>query len=562
MKGKTGVCVWIWLICGSALLFGQRHLGHVATNSGGPLLPEQAAYDVVAYDVSLTVDPKLKQIQGTTVVSVRVVHPLEWLVLDLDPNLKLAETHWLDGKNQTSPAKVQRRDKRLWIHTIPVAQPGDLLRISISYGGVPREAPAPPWIGGFTWAETASGEPWISTTTQFDGSDIWFPCKDHPSDEPEKVDLRIRVPKPLVVATNGILQQTIDHQDKSRTYHWQVKNPVNNYGLALNIAPYKTIEGQYQSVGGQTVPITFWVLPEFFEQGSVLFPQFAEHLAFYEKFLGPYPFRNEKYGIAHTPHLGMEHQTIIAYGANFENNAFGYDTLHHHELGHEWWGNLVTALDWRDFWIHEGFCSYMQALYAETLKGETGYHAHFKGVRERVRNNIALAPRESKSVMEMYFVAPDFTQSDGDIYTKGSLILHALRFLIGKDLFLKSLRKMAYPTPDHEMRQDGSQCRFVTTDEYLKLVEDLSGMELGWFFEIYLRQPHLPELVVKREGPQLNLTWKTPSNMPFPMPIEVEINGELRRIPMKNGRAKIMVPEDSQWMVDPKNWVFKKQATE
>ena len=366
------------------------------------------------------------------------------------------------------------------------------------------------------------------------------------------------MPEPLVAASNGRLRGVDDNEDGTRTYHWFVSTPINNYGVALNVAPYRTIEGSYQSITGEEIPITYWVLPENYKKGLELFRQFAEHLAFYEEYLGPYPFRADKYGVAETPHLGMEHQTIIAYGNEYQNNAYGYDGLHHHELGHEWWGNLVTALDWRDFWIHEGFCSYMQALYNETLHGIAAYHEALYRTRPNIRNMQTVAPRESRTEGQMYLLGPDYVESDGDIYNKGKWILHTLRYLIGDNAFFRALRRMAYPDPAMEHITDGRQTRFATTDDFLLIAENESGMELDWFFEVYLRQPKLPRLVTERNDDALTLAWQVPHDLPFPMPVEVQIGDEMRRVEM-NGEPVTLPATEMMGapIIDPDHWILK-----
>ena len=555
---------WIFTSCMTLLLLmaagvsAQRELGARPTDSGGPLMPEQAAYDVKSYDLALRVNPGDKSIKGTLTTEARIVHPTEWFVLDLDEPLTVESVYTPLGNGQNEPLEFERRGGKIWI-TFPLTkQPGEAIKVSVDYGGKPRVAPRPPWVGGFIWSKTATGEPWIATAIQMDGADLWWPCKDHPSDEPDSMALHITVPEPLICATNGRLQNVVKNNDGTRTFNWLISTSFNNYSVALNIAPYRTIEGQFKSMTGETIPITFWVLPQDYEKGQQLFPQIAQHLSFFEKYLGPYPFSAEKIGVAQTPHLGMEHSTITAYGANFKNNPYGFDSLLFHELGHDWWANLVTASDWRDFWLHEGFQSFMDALYAGEMKGEEGYMRYVAGLRGGIRNKQAVAPREARTAMQIYMTAPDYLNSDGDIYGKGALILHTLRYLIGDEAFFKSLRRMAYPDPKMEGAKDGRQFRFATTDDFRHIAEQASGMKLDWFFDIYLRQPALPRLIKETKGKALVLRWDAPGGLKFPMPVEVQVGGQMRRVEMnQEGGATIPFEAGQMPVVDPKNRILK-----
>ncbi len=538
----------------------QRQLGHRPTESGGALLPEQAAYDVIWYDLDVTVLPQTRAIRGVLTVFARIVQPIEWFVQHLDTVFTVDSVIALreDARAERAAALSYRHTAgQLWSHLGHTRQPGQRVMLQINYHGRPRTAPAPPWVGGFTWAKTAGGENWIATSVQTDGADLWWPCKDHPSDEPDSMRIHITVPRPLVAVANGKFRGREAHPDSTWTYHWFVSTPINNYGVALNIAPYRTVDTTYQSISGTTIPVTFWALPESYEKARALMPQILEHLAWYEQLLGPYPFRKDKYGVAQTPFLGMEHQSIIAYGAHFRDEPHGYDILHHHELGHEWWGNMVTALDWRDFWLHEGLCSYMHPLYLEHKFGRAAYHNALAATRPRLRNRMALAPREARTTREMYFLPPDYTESEGDIFNKGVWVLHTLRYLIGDPAFFQALRRMAYPERAMEKISDGGQCRFATTDDLLWIAETVSGRDLDWFFEVYVRQPHLPRLEVHRTGDLLALSWQTPGNLPFPMPVDVEIGGQTERIELTNGRALITIPAQTEYRIDPQGWILK-----
>lgn len=555
MRKSLGILLLVCSILFSLPLDAQRYLGHSPTSSGGPLSPEQAGYDVQFYDLSLEVLPDEKSIKGTLTVYASILHPLEWFVLDLDTFLTVSAVQE-KGNENPAPLRYEQKEGKIWIHLTRTRQPGEAISLAVTYGGKPRVAPRPPWVGGFTWTETADGDPWIATSNQSDGADLWWPCKDHPSDEPDSMALNITVPQPLIVASNGRLREVRKNENNTRTYRWFVSTPINNYGVALNIAPYRTIEGNYQSIAGENIPVTYWVLPENYEKGKVLFKQILEHLAFFENLCGPYPFRADKYGVAETPFLGMEHQTIIAYGADYSNAPFGYDILHHHELGHEWWGNLVTALDWRDFWLHEGFCSYMHPLYVEHLHGRESYLQALAGSRQRMRNERPVAPRVSETTIQRYFVPPKYEESDGDVFNKGVWVLHTLRYLLGEEIFFKSIRRFAYPTEAMEALTDGSQCRFATTDDYLMLVEDLSGKKLDWYFEVYLRQPALPKLLVSEEADKLSLRWEAPENLPFSLPVEVSIDNQVTRVDMTDGQGSIPWQPGTDYKIDPNSWVL------
>ena len=514
---------------------------------------EQAVFDVQSYDITLNVDPKTKSISGTTVMTAKTVIPTNVIVLDLDTTYTISKL--TDG---ASDLKYQRSEGKIWIWFPMTKQVGEEIKTSITYSGTPRIAPNPPWIGGFMWKKTADGSDWISVALQNDGADLLFPCKDHPSDKPATSAMHITVPDPLIATGPGKLESVKKNSGGTSTYNWRMTNPIANYSLVFNAAPYKLIEDKYKSVSGDTLPIVFYVLPESYAKAPSLIAEQKKYLAFYEKYLGPYPFRTQKVGIVETPHLGMEHSTNIAYGNQFKYDADGTDWLLLHEFGHEWWANLVTASDWRDFWIHEGFQSYMDTLYQEHIHGHEAYLAAMKKRMPQTRNMQSVAPREAKIAYQVYMTAPDYLKSDGDIYTKGALILHTLRYLLGDKAFFNALHHMAYPTKQMETYTDGRQERLVNTDDFLTIAEADSGMKLDWFFELYLRQPKLPKLVSEISGNTLNLRWETPNNMPFHMPVDVEINGKMLRVPMPNGKGTLNFPNGKP-VIDPKGWVLKTQ---
>jgi aminopeptidase N len=556
---RTGLVLFV-IFASVISITAQRELGVRPTETGGPLMFEQAVYDVQSYDVRLNVVPSSRSISGVTTMMARTVIPTNVIVLDLDTPYKIENIS--DG---TRDLKYERRGGKIWIWFPQSKQVGQEIKTVISYAGTPREAPRPPWVGGFMWAKTPSGADWISVALQNDGADLMFPCKDHPSDKPATATMHITVPDPLVATGPGKLEGVTKNASGTSTYNWRMTNPIANYSIVFNAAPYKTVEDKYRSISGDTMPIIFYVLPEDADKAPKLIAEQKKYLAFYEKYLGPYPFRSQKVGIVETPHLGMEHSTDIAYGNQFKFDADGTDWLLLHEFGHEWWANLVTAADWKDFWIHEGFQSYMDTLYQEYLHGQDAYVKAMAVRAKNFRNMQPVAPREAKIAYQVYMAEPDYLKSDGDIYGKGAYFLHTLRYLIGDKAFFSALHHMAYPTKEMETYTDGRQERLVTTDDFLTIAEQDSGMKLDWLFEIYLRQPKLPKLTSTMpidclstdNTCKLDLKWETPNGLPFPMPVDVEFGGKSHRVAMPNVSGSISVPANTKYEIDPKGWVLK-----
>lgn len=523
----------------------QENAGRNA--SGGELSPEQACFDVQHYELRIEVDPAGRRIAGRLAMRADATAAARRIALDLDAALAATAVTW-DG----TAATFARQGHRLWIDAPAELAPGTSFTVAVDYGGVPRTAPRPPWEGGFTWAETKDGKPWIATSCQGEGADLWWPCKDHPSDKPAGMDLFVTVPKGLVVASNGTQQGKPATSGGKSTFHWRIASPISNYCVALNIAPYRVVEDSYTSIDGTKVPVQFFALPENEAKARRILPQFLDHVRAFEEMLGPYPFRHEKYGIAETPHLGMEHQTILAYGNRYADMA--YDWLHNHELAHEWWGNLVTCRDWSDMWIHEGFGSYMQPLYLERRRGRDAYLLEMRRIEQRgFVNRIPVAPRRSMDSHEVYFA----NGGSNDIYFKGAWVLHTLRWELGDEVFFRCLRRFCYPDERSERATDGSQVRLVATDDFVALCSELAGRDLGWFFDVYVRQPALPELVVERDGADLVLRWRTPDGLPFPLAVPVQKGGRTIRVPMPDGKGRLANAGDAA--IDPERLLLMRR---
>ncbi len=519
-------------------------------DSGGPLMREQASYDVGYYLFDIKVEPEKKRIEASLTVRARIVQPLYWFVLDLDTVLFIESVKEIDPDGRERTRDYKRDIGKVWIDLARTVQPGEVVDISIKYSGIPRVAKRPPWDGGFTWEKTESGAHWIATSCQGEGADIWWPCKDHVSDEPDSMDLFVTVPSGLTAACNGQLVEKMDKEDGTSSFHWFISNPINIYNVALNIAPYVLLKDSMDCIDGSKYPIEFYVLPEDEEKGRAFMPEIKDHLSFMERHFGPYPFRSDKYGVVQTPHLGMEHQSIIAFGSNFKNGSmigkdWGFDELHHHELSHEWWGNMVTNSDWKDAWIHEGFGTYAQVLYVEEKQGFDKSVEYLEDMRFHSRNPVI--NRTSQTTSGGW---------SGPIYSKGARFLHTLRYLVGENNLRRSLRFMAYPDQSIEKITDGRQCRFVNTDDFVNIIETYSEKELDWVFEMYGYYGELPRLVYERGKDYVMISWDIPDGMYFPMPVEVKVDKKMYKLDLKRGPARVKANSKSQVTIDPNGWLM------
>lgn len=516
-----------------------------------PRTPEQLAMRFDKADLSIRVIPDRRAIDAVAVLDFTAAAPLAAVVVELDTLFTVTSVE-VDG--QALPADGWSNPEGRM--TIPLVRPraaGETVSVRIAYAGEPRVAPNAPWDGGFVWSSTVDGSPWIATAVQPEGCDLFWPCIDSPLAEPARVDLHITVPPGLSAPSNGRFLGTVDHPDGWTTWNWTAAHP-NTYAIALNIGPYEELKADYRSRFGNTVRMSYWHLrSDDPAKAQGLFDQFAPMLDFYETTVGPYPFGEEKMGVVATPHLGMEHQTINAYGNEYKLDGRGFDWLLHHELSHEWFGNQLTNRNADDMWLHEGLGSYMQPLYDRWLNGERFMQASLLEQRRDLINRFPVVSGTERSEDEVYKsdLGPGL-----DLYNKGSLIAHSLRLLIGDEAFFRSVTRLVYGTATP--RPGEFRPRYATTDEFLAIVNEEAGRDLGWFFRAYLYHAALPDLRQTRESDALLLEWTAGDGAPFPMPVEVEVDGRRQTVAMTGGRGRIAVPEGAHVLIDPDNRVLRR----
>ena len=484
-------------------------------SSGGKLHPLQANMDIRHYTIILDVDIDKKTIFGSTEIDMILSKPADTILLDLVYLLKVEKV-----KANDKQVNFQHVKDKIYITSTSPFQAGKQ-KITIFYGGEPPVAVKPPWFGGFTWTKDRSGNPWVAINCQKEGGRLYFPCKDHPSDEPnEGVDLFITVPASLVVAGPGLLMDVKTKKEK-KTFHWKTNYTISNYCILFNIGKYEVISKDYKTIDGNIVPIQYYVLQEDTAQAKKIIELKERDSRVLEKYFGEYPWVKEKIGIAAVPNPGMEHQTMITFQNKFDYTDIGgqpYSANLFHEYAHEWFANKVTNKDWAHMWIQEGIATYAEAL----IHFELGGQAAYDDIINRHRRSI----RAKKPMVGGEELSEDETYNGNDIYTKGSFFMHSLRYVLGDEVFLPTLKKLA---TDPKYTYD----QFVTTQDVEQLFSMEAKQDLKPLFDFYTRTNDVLDIAVKEVGAGKFTIKLNNFFMALPMDITTE-----------KGTTKMLIPKE------------------
>ena len=507
--------------------------------SGGTLKPEQAIMDIRHYTVALDVDPDKQVIDGYAEIDLITSQPTTTLLFDL-VHLYTVRKVWVNKKEQT----FNQDGDRLHITLSKLLNAGKV-NVKVEYGGKPGIAARPPWDGGFTWAKDSTGNHWVAITCQKEGATILFPCKDHPSDEPnEGADLIITVPGNLYVAGPGLLQK-VSAKGNKKTYHWRTQYTINNYSILFNIGRFVVASRTYTTVNGNKVPMQFYVLEEHKHKANHHLDVFERTIRMQEKYFGEYPWVKEKIAVCETPHLGMEHQSLNAYGNKFRYTKVAgqdFDWLMHHEFGHEWWGNKVTGIDWADMWIQEGICTFGDHLYTRDAEGEAAYRKRMQKTARDTQNQVAVVQGKNLDTDIVYH---------SDIYGKGAFFMHTIRYVLGDDVFFPAIRKFA---TDPQYTYD----HLVNTDDVEKFFSTTSGKDLKPLFDLFLRTTNKLEVSVRQTGDN-TYTIKL-NNLDMAIPMDIRTNSATQRLTVD---AKgINVTSEGWPVVDPEVFYLKRVIQE
>jgi aminopeptidase N len=477
----------------------------------GSLGPLRTCFDVTYYNIDLRINPESRSLAGSVDIHFTVMKETNRIQLDLFENMIIDSITYAG-----SLLKFTREINAFYVSFQTQLELASKHKLTVYYHGEPVVAKMPPWDGGFAWSKDRDGNHWVGVAVQGTGASLWWPNKDHQSDEPDSVKISVEVPEGLMNVSNGRLRSLTRLADGWTKYTWFVSEPINNYNVTINIANYTHFGDIYVS-GSDTLTLDYYVLPYNLEKARKQFEQVKPMMACFENYLGPYPFYRDGYKLIETTYLGMEHQSAIAYGNRYMTGYRGvdrsglglnFDYIIIHETGHEWWGNSITTKDIADLWVHEGFCTYSEALYVECLYG---YETAMKYVNNQRRFVLNKSP-----VRGVYGLN---NEGSSDMYGKGALFLNTLRHVVDSDIlwfaFIKGL--------NHDFRH-----RTIDGEDVIKYVYETTGRDFSYFFEQYTRHGALPKLIIeyKKSGKNLKIRHRWQAGVPdFKMPVKYSIAG-------------------------------------
>lgn len=511
----------------------------------GTITPERAWWDVTYYDLSVHFDFNKRSITGYNIISYKIVSaPAKEMQIDLQLGLNI------DSVLYDNKSLAFRREGNAYFVAVPAAQNGQQInKITIYYHGIPRPALHPPWDGGVIWSKDNNGNPWISVACQGLGASVWYPCKDHQSDEPDSASLSITVPDTLKAIANGRLRNEVQNGDGTATYTWAVSSPINNYNIIPYIGKYAHWHEDYAGEKGP-LDCDFWVLNYNLEKAKLQFKQAIQMLHCFEHWFGPYPFYEDGYKLVEAPHLGMEHQSAVAYGNGFANGYKGtdlsgtgwglkWDFIIVHESGHEWFGNNITTRDVADMWVHEGFTNYAEAIFTGCEYGIEAGNDYVIGTRKNIRNDT---PIEGPYGINQ--------EGSGDMYYKGGNLVHMIRQIMNNDSAFRALLRGMNETFYHQT---------VTGKQIEEYISKTSGIDFSKVFDQYVRTTQIPVLEYKINGNKLGYRWAD-CVKGFDMPLKIKFGRERWISPTEKWKTlKIKKGEAAAFKADRNFYVRTKQ---
>jgi aminopeptidase N len=493
-----------------ALLTENKLFTHADTLRGS-ITPERAWWDLTYYNLHVTVDIADSSLSGSNSIQYRVLRPYKTMQIDLMEPLVM-DSIVQDGRS----LQYSRDGNAFFVKIKSIQKAGSINTITAFYHGKPIVARRPPWDGGVLWEKDNSNNPWVEVTCQGMGASVWFPNKDQQYDEPDSANIIITCPDTLTDVSNGRLLSRTENGDGTANYDWFVSSPINNYDITMNVGKYVHFGDVYNGLNGP-LTLDYWVMPYNLIKAKIEFEQAKSMLHCFEYWFGPYPFYKDGYKLVESHHLGMEHQTCIAYGNHYQNGYLGRDLSHTgwglkwdfiivHESAHEWWGNSITSKDLADMWIHESFANYAESLYTECQYGKKAGEAYVLGTRRNIVND--------RPVVGTFNVN---NEGSGDMYYKGGNMLNTIRQLINNDQLWREILSGANKKFWHQT---------ITGKQLEAYFSGKAHMDLSKIFRQYLETTQVPVFEYRIKGNLLSYKW-TDVIPGFQMPVQVTASDSL-----------------------------------
>ncbi len=494
------------------------------------LRPERTCYDVLHYRIDIEINPAKRMLSGKVDIVFKALEDFNVMQIDLYENMEIHEILY-----ENKPLIFDRKYDAVFV-TVPDVKKGKEPTITVIYSGQPTVAKNAPWDGGFVWKTDKDGNPWVGVACQGDGASLWWPCKDHLSDEPNTTVIKITVPDTLQAIANGRLITQREEEKGKHSFTWAVSYPINSYNINVNVGNYFHFNDTYTAKDGSKLDLDYYVLPYNLEKAKKHFKQVHGVLGCFEEYFGKYPFWEDGYKLIETSYLGMEHQSAIAYGNLYRRGYLGdripkdmnFDYIILHETGHEYFGNSVSASDLADMWIHESFTTYMEALYVECQMSYSAAVRYLEYQRPYIRNEEPIIGVRGVNWYKRV--------KTSDQYYKGSWVLHTLRGIVDDDVRWKAYLNSLYK--EFEMRIIISEDILEYTQNYFKEIE------LGPFFRQYLYRPEIPAIHYKLSETQdgVKMQFQMHSQEPdLKIPVKVRVGEKTIKIFAENKPQSILL---------------------
>jgi aminopeptidase N len=476
----------------------------------GSITKERLWWDVKYYHLDIKVNPSDSTITGSNTIKYEVLQEYSRMQIDLQEPMDIYKVVQ-DGKS----LKYTKDGNAFFVELDATQMIGTTKELTVFYGGKPKVAVNPPWDGGITWKKDGNGKLFIASSCQGLGASVWWPNKDHMYDEVESMLISVNVPGDLTDVSNGRLQSVKELEDGTKTYNWYVSNPINNYGVNINIGDYVSFSEKYKGEKGN-LDCTYYVLRDNLAKAKEQFKDVTRMLKAFEHWFGPYPFYEDSYKLVEAPYLGMEHQSSVTYGNGFKNGYRGrdlsgtgwglkFDFIIIHESGHEWFANNITYKDIADMWIHESFTNYSESLFLEYYYGKEAGYTYVRGIRKNIQND--------KPIIGSYDVN---NEGSSDMYYKGANMLHTIRQIVNDDEKWRAILRGLNSTFYHQT---------VSTKQIEDYLTAAVGIDLSTVFNQYLRDTRIPTLEYYFKDYILGFRW-TNCVSGFNMPVKVTVDGK------------------------------------